>query len=85
MNWSCDLRDNERPQNKIHQAWTSDKQTNGQTDKHVDSMTDPAQRAESVKNLVTYKIFTTVKVYGYVVLFQYGPEHSFKTEEETNN
>ena len=30
-------------------AWGMDRQTDGRTDGHRDSMTDPAQRAESVK------------------------------------
>ena len=39
------------PEKKIHGEWTSDRQTNHkQTDGNVDSMTDLAQRAESVKN-----------------------------------
>ena len=34
---------------KTHGEWTSDTQTRRQTNRHVDSMNDPAQRAESVK------------------------------------
>ena len=51
--WSCDLWANERPQKKI--AWGGDTQTHKQTHGHRDSMTDPAQRAESVK---TYSLTT---------------------------
>ena len=43
--WSCDLWANERPQNKLHLM----AQTNRHTDGHGGSMTDLAQRAESVK------------------------------------
>ena len=36
----------------LKNAWAMDiRQTNRQTDRHVDSMTDPAQRAASVKIL----------------------------------
>ena len=36
----------------------TDKQTNKQTIRHVDSMTDPAQRAESVKKeMCNYRLF----------------------------
>ena len=37
---------NEKPKKT---AWGMDRQTDGRTDGHCDSMTDPAQRAESVK------------------------------------
>ena len=46
INWSCDLRANERPKKRIGNWHQTDKP---QTDGHVDSMTDPAHRAESVK------------------------------------
>ena len=43
--WSCDLWANERPRKKLNPM----AQTGKHTDGHGDSMTDPAQRAESVK------------------------------------
>ena len=35
----------------MHGKLTSDTRTDTQTNRHVDSMTDPAQRAKSVKNI----------------------------------
>ena len=37
---------------KLHPMAQTDKQTDKQTNAHGDSMTDPAQRAESVKSLL---------------------------------
>ena len=52
-NWSFDLRANERPPIKFHWEGTTfniqHSTFNTQSDGHHDSMTDPAQRAESVK------------------------------------
>ena len=45
--WPCDRRTNERPRKKTHEMGT-DKQTDG----HVDSLTNSAQRAELVKNII---------------------------------
>ena len=36
---------------KLHPMAQTNRQTDRQTDGHGDSMSDPAQRAESVKNL----------------------------------
>ena len=53
---SCDLRANKRPK-KI--AWgmdrQTDRQTDGRTDGHRDSMTDPAQRAKSVRTTIGHQ------------------------------
>ena len=43
--WSCDLYANENPRKKMHPMAQTHRQKNG----HGYSMTDPAQRAESVK------------------------------------
>ena len=46
--WSCDLRANERPRQKLYPMAHTDRQTHG----HGDSMTESAQWADSVKSLL---------------------------------
>ena len=47
LNWSCDLRANERPRKKI--TWKGDKQIYIYIDWHRDSMKASAQRADALK------------------------------------
>ena len=43
----------------------NDRMTHRQTDRHGDSMTDPAQRAESVKTFCTENTVSSYKKYKY--------------------
>ena len=73
-NWSCDHKSNERPK-KTHGEWTSDRQKDRHTHRHGDSMTDPAQRADSVKigqECCTFFILAALANIYWALILPYG-------------